>query len=191
MRRIILLVLLAGVAGCVPPPARVETPRTETMDQSCSVDLPVGWIRHYTEAGPMLASRDGLSLQVISVIHRPLDKAFPKTKKAASEAMLASELAELRIAELKAQTAQTAALIVVENVPTMVDGRDGFRVLTSYRTERGLEIHHMTYAVADKSGYYQLDYVAPKLHYFDQTAGDFEKAVASFRIGGKEKTAAK
>jgi hypothetical protein len=80
---------------------------------------------------------------------------------------------------------------VIDNVPAVVDGRDGCRVHTGYRTERGLEISHVTYAVADKSGYYQMDYVAPKLHYFDQTSGDFEKVVASFHIAGKEKTAPK
>ena len=191
MRKILLVAMLAALVGCVPPPARVVTPHTEALDHSASVDLPVGWVRQYVQNGPMLASRDGFSLQTISLTHRPLDKAFPKTKKTAAEGMLPSELAELRIAELKAQTPHTAALIVIDNVPAMLDGRDGFRVQTSYRTGRGLEIGHVTYAVADRSGYYQMDYVAPKLHYFDQTAGDFEKVVASFRIAGKEKTAPK
>jgi hypothetical protein len=161
------------------------------LDHSSSVDLPVGWVRQYIQNGPMLASRDGFSLQTISLIHRPLDKAFPKTKKAAVAGMLPAELAELRIAELKAQTPNTAALSVIENVPAVMDGREACRVFTSYHTARGLEINHVSYAVADKSGYYQMDYVSPKLHYFDQTSGDFEKAVASFRIAGKEKPAPK
>ena len=186
MRKLLLAIMLAGVAGCVPPPARIDLARTEALDHSYNVDLPVGWIRHYTQNGQMLVSRDGFALQVIGVIHRPLDKAFPKTKKAASDSMLPSELAELWIAELKTTSPQTAALTVIDNEPAVLDGRDGFRLRVSYRTPRGLEVNQMTYALADKSGYYQMDYVAPKLHYFDATSSDFEKVVASFRTAGKK-----
>ncbi|HEY5929259.1 MAG TPA: hypothetical protein VIU02_03020, partial [Burkholderiales bacterium] len=131
------------------------------------------------------------ALQTIGVIHLKSDQAFPKTKKSASETMLPSELAELQIAEMKTETEQMAALKVVENEPVLLDGREGFRVRTSYFTRRGLEINRVTYGLADKSGYYRIEYVSPKLHYFDRTYGDFEKVMGTFKLAGMEKTTAK
>lgn len=189
MKKLLSIVALIGVAACVPPPARVDVPRTEALDHSYNVDLPVGWIRHYTQDRVLVASRDGFALQVIRVTHRPLDKAFPRTKKAASEAILPSELAELQIAELKTASAQTAALTVIDNQPVTLDGRDGFRVRVSYYTPRGLEINQVIYGLTEKSDYYYMEYVSPKLYYFDRTFGDFEKVVASFRTAAKAKTA--
>lgn len=191
MNKLIPIALVALLAACVPPPARVDVPLTVAQDKSYTVDLPVGWIRHIAQDGTMLVSKDGFALQTIGVIHRKSDGAFPKTKKSASETMLPSELAELQIAEMKTETEQMAALKVVENEPVLLDGREGFRVRTSYFTQRGLEINRVTYGLADKSGFYRIEYVSPKLYYFDRTFGDFEKVMGSFKITGTEKTAAK
>lgn len=190
MKKLLLPIVLASLAGCVTPPARVDVPLTEAPDRSYTVDLPVGWIRHIAQDKSVLVSRDGFPLQIIVVAHLGAAGAFPKTKKAASETMLPSELAELQIAEMKTEGEQMAALKVIENEPAALDGRDGFRVRVSYRTPRGLEIHRVTYGAADPSGYYRLDYVAPVLHYFDGTYGDFDKVVKSFRLTGG-KTASK
>jgi hypothetical protein len=190
--RILIPMLLAGLlAACVPPPARVDVPRTEATDKSYTVDLPVGWIRHFAQDGTLLVSKDGFALQTIGVTRRKPDAAFPKTKKSASESLLPSELAELQIAEMKTETEQMAALKVLENEPAIVSGKEAFRVRTTYLTQRGLEIQRVTYGVADKSGYYRIEYVSPKLHYFDRTYPDFEKSLASFRIASADKTAAK
>jgi hypothetical protein len=191
MNRLFLTLLLAGAAGCVAAPARVDVPLTEAPDKSYTVDLPVGWIRHFAPDKTLLVSRDGFALQTIGVTHRPVAQAFPKTKKAMSEGILPSELAELQIAEMKTETQQMAALTVIENEPVTRDGRDGFRVRVSYHTPRGLEIHRVIYGVPDMSGYYRIEYVAPKLYYFDATFADFEKVVSSLRIAGAGKVAGK
>ncbi|MGQ0579037.1 MAG: hypothetical protein ACT4PQ_09045 [Betaproteobacteria bacterium] len=191
MNRLVLTLLLAGAAGCVSAPARVDVPLTEAPDKSYSVDLPVGWIRHVAQDKTLLVSRDGFVLQTIGITHRPAAQAFPKTRKSAVEGALPSELAELQIAEMKTETQQMAALTVIENEPVSLDGREGFRVRVSYHTMRGLEIHRVTYGVPDKSAYYRIEYVAPKLHYFDATFADFEKVVSSLRFTDADKAAAK
>ena len=191
MNKTFLTLLLAVAAGCVPPPARVDVPLTEAPDKSYRVDLPVGWIRHFAQDKTLLVSRDGFVLQTIGITHLPAAQAFPKTKKSVVEGVLPSELAELQIAEMKTETQQMAALTVIENEPVTLDGHEGFRVRVSYHTMRGLEIHRVTYGVPDKSGYYRIEYVAPKLHYFDATFADFEKVVSSLRIAGADKAAAK
>lgn len=191
MNKLMPIMLAALLAGCVTPPARVDVPFTQAQDKSYTVDLPIGWIRHFAQDGTMLVSKDGFALQTIAILRMKPDLAFPKTKKSASETLLPSELAELQIAEMKTETEQMSALKVLDNEPVMVDGREGFRVRTSYFTQRGLEINRVTYGLADKSGYYRIEYVSPKLYYFDRTFGDFEKVMASFRLGSKQQTAAK
>jgi len=166
-------------------------PTTQAPDKSYTLDLPVGWIRQFTQDGTLLVSKDGYALQTIGVIHRKLDNAFPKTRKSASDTMLPSELAELQIAEMKTETEQMAVLKVIENEPATLDGREGFRLRTTYFTRRGLEIHRVTYGLADKSGYYRIEYVSPKLYYFDRTFGDFENVITSFRLAGPQNTASK
>jgi len=183
MKKSLLLVLVLFLTGCVSPPMRVDTPRVEASDKSYALDLPIGWIRQFTEEKNLMASRDGFPLQMIAVVKRPVKLAFPKTKKAAGENMLPSELAELEIAELKARDEQTQALIVLENEPAIIAGREGFRLKVSYRTERGLEIHEVVYGMTDKGSMYRLDYRAPKLYYFDRYSGEFENAVKSFTLG--------
>jgi hypothetical protein len=187
MKRLVpLIALLPALSGCVPPPARVETPQTIAMDKSYTVDLPVGWIRQFTEGGELLASRDGFLLQTIAVEKRPIKLAFPKTKKEATEAMLPSELAERAIAELKATDEQLGALTVLENEPALVSDREGFRLKVAYKTQRGVEVLREVIGVADKTRYYQLTYLAPKLHYFDKYQPDFAKAVESFKLAASK-----
>ena len=177
-----MVALCAALAGCIPAPARVDTPRTEAPDKSYTVDLPTGWIKQYTAENNLIVSRDGYLLQTLAVVRRPLKHAFERTKKDASDAMLPSELAELEIAEIKARDELTEALTVLENEPALVGGLEGFRVRVSYRNPRGLEIHEEVFGVVDKSRLYLLVYRAPRLYYFAKYYPDFQKTVESFRI---------
>jgi len=181
-RAFLVGVLVLALAGCATPPARVDIARTEAPDKAYTLDLPIGWIRSTTVEKELLASRDGYGLNAIIVSHRKLDRAFPRTKKAATTDLLPFELAELEIAEARAQGAQLTALNVIENEPAALSGKDAFRVKVSYRNELGLEIYHIIYGLADVSGYYTLEYRAPRLHYFDKYYGEFEKTAASFEL---------
>ena len=182
MRRPTLLLVCLALAGCVPPPARVDSPRLEALDKSYTVELPAGWIRQYTPDKNVVVSRDGFLLETLAVVRRPLKQAFQRTKKDVSETMLPSELAELEIAEIKARDEQTAALTVLENEPAVVSGEEGFRVRVAYRNPRGLEFHEEVHGVVDKSGLYLLVYRAPRLYYFPKYHPDFQRTVESFRI---------
>ena len=182
----VALLVLSLLTGCVPQPARVDTPQTQAMDKSYAIDLPLGWIRQFTETGELLASRDGFPLETILVERRPLKSAFPKTKKAASATSLPSELAELAVAELKATNEQLSALAVLENEPALVSGRDGFRLKVAYKNERGLEVQREVVGVADIERYYQLSYVAPKLYYFAKYQPEFAQSVESFKLASSK-----
>lgn len=191
MKRIARLVFVMLLAGCQQTPQRIDTPRTEGLDKSYTVDLPTGWIRQGTfDNSTLLASRNGFLLEFIAITKRPLKEAFLMTKKAATDGMLPAELAELEIAEIKSSDQFTAALTVVENEPAEIAGRDGFQIRVSYKNARGLEIQRVVYGFIDKTAYYQLAFQAPMLYYFDTYYPDFEKAVASFQLSaGNTKTA--
>ena len=181
----LLPALCIALVGCAPMPARVDTPHVEALDKSYTVELPTGWIKQYTTEQNLIVSRDGVLLETLAVIHRPLKQAFHRTKKDATDTMLPSELAELEIAEIKARDEQTEALTVLENEPAPVSGKEGFRVKVAYHNPRGLEFYEEVYGAADKSGLYMLVYRTPRLYYYDKYYPEFQKTVASFRIAGK------
>ena len=187
MNRLILALTCILLAGCVPSAARVDTPRTEALDKTYTIDLPSGWIRQYTERRDILASRDGFLLEVIAVVRRPLKEAFPRTKKAATDAMLPSELAELEIAELKVRDELAAALTVLENEPALVSGKEGFRLKVRYNNPRGLEIVEVVYGLVDDAAMYRVGFRAPQLYYFERYYPEFEKTVESFKLTGATK----
>lgn len=182
MNRLILALIGILLAGCAPQPARVDTPRTEALDKTYSIDLPSAWIRQYTDERNILASRDGFLLEAIAVTRHPIKQAFPHTKKAATEAMLPSELAELEIAELKARDELAAALTVLENEPALLSGKEGFRLKVGYNNPRGLEINEIIYGVVDSAAIYRVAYRAPRLYYFERYYPDFQKTVESFAL---------
>jgi len=192
VKKISLLLVVLALSACVPQPARVDTPLTEDSGKSYKVDLPVGWIKQWTQGGVLIVSHDGPLLQTIMVSKAPLKEAFPKTKKAATEAALPAELAEMRIAELKATNEQLAALQVIENEPAIVAGKEGYRLKVAYKSQRGLRYERVIYGVVDKNSSYALDYFAPSLLYFERDLPTFQKVVESFQLasanaGGKAK----
>jgi hypothetical protein len=174
------VVVLLG--ACAAPPQRVDTPKTEGPDKTYAVDLPVGWIQQVTQQKQLLVTRDGILLEYILITNTAAKDAFPKTKKAASDSMLPAELAELEIAEIKSEDQYTAALTVAENQPAEIAGREGFRLRVRYKNNRGLEIQRVVYGFAEKSAYYQMQFGAPTLYYFDTYYPDFKKVVSSFQL---------
>lgn len=183
IRMLLTTAMVALLAGCVVQPKRVDTPRTEAPDKSYTVDLPVGWIEQPSpDRKALLVSRNGFLLEVVVFTKRPLKEAFPKTKKAATEAMLPAELAELEIAETKLQDPFTEALTVQMNEPAEISNQEGFKLRVSYKNARGVQIKRVVYGFADKTGYYRVHFSAPAVYYFDTYYPEFEKIVASFKL---------
>ena len=187
MNKLILALTSILLAGCIPPATRVDSPRTEALDKAYTVDLPSGWIREYTSERNLVASRDGFLLESIAVVRHPLKDAFPRTKKAATDALLPSELAELEIAEIMARDELTAALTVLENDPAPLSGKEGFRLKVSYNNPRGLEFIEVVHGAVDGTALYLVTYRAPRLYYFERYYPEFQKTVASFTLNEAKK----
>lgn len=177
-----LMLCAALLSGCAVW-STVEKSAFTAQDRSYSIDLPVGWVRFHLgrSENDVFITYDGPGIERIEIAKRENKDAFPKIKKAADKNMLAFELAELMIAELKAAEA-LANLEVVENSPAMVSGLPGVKLELRAKNNKGVEFEMLVYGVVGTNGFYTLTFQAPRLHYFHKYSGVFEKTVASFRL---------
>ena len=185
MKRLMTLFAVATlVSGCATAPVYQLTGsgRTAPPAQGYSVELPPNWVRLSSDEKGLIATRDGFGLQRIMIRRVAAKDAFPRIKKAAGENLLASELAELQIAELKSINTQLANLTVVENVPARIGGKVGFRLRIRYLNNHGLAFDQVWCGVLDNGYYYLISFHAPELHYFDKYLPDYDRTLASFRL---------
>jgi hypothetical protein len=180
LRRAAAGLLLIQVA--CSPWVLINPENTHFKEDGFEVSLPEGWVRPMFEHDDVILTRDGLPLEQIMVRQRPHKKAFPLLKKPASDKLLPSELAELQIAETKRGGEIESNLLVLENDPVTIAGREGFRLRLRFVTPKGLPVEQLLYGVCDAKYYYLLGLQAPELYYFDRYRGEFEKMVASFKF---------
>jgi len=165
--------------------AKINKPLVVSSDKSISVEIPVGWVRAYDDRNQILATYDGLPIQAIEVLRdKHSDKVFEKIEKSSNGNMLASELAELVIAEMKAQS-EMVHVNVIDNGPAMIGKNQGFKVQVTYRNQKGLEYGQIIYGFADEKNLYRLFYRAPIIRYFERDKQTFEQVVSSFKKGEK------
>lgn len=190
------IALLMG--GCAPKPYWTLTDDTNPLVTSTSFQfrLAQGWTRT-TDARTwerlqidgeprtilvetMTATCDSLDIQSITVIRRYHETAFPFLKKKSSANMLAPELADLYIADLRKRTG-VERITVLSNKPGKIDGKPGFQLVAQAKTDAGLRIQFMAYGFADKTGFYLISYSAPYLYFFDRDLKTFMGVVNSFK----------
>ena len=174
--------LLMLLAGCGGPYTRIEQPQYTAANQAYSVQLPVGWVQASLPQKPdvLTFSRDGFSLQSISVSNAKHDKAFPQLKKAVSTTMLATDIAENQLSEIKATNPNPASIQVLENKLVNLSSGKACRLHLRYLNDKGLRFEQVTYGLVGKQYYYTLTYTAPSLHYFPRDKQVFEQVVNSF-----------
>ena len=102
MNRVLALLPIAALLGGCATYALTGSGPTSAEDKSYSVTLPQNWVRLSSDDKRVVVTRDGFGLQRIMITRSEAKDAFPKIKQQAGDKLLASELAELQIAELKA-----------------------------------------------------------------------------------------
>lgn len=180
MKRLLALLASAALLGGCATYELTGAGRTAMTDLGYSVELPQNWVRLSSDAKRMIVTRDGFGLQRIMITRADAKDAFPKIKKQADDKLLASELAELQIAELKSGGASN--LTVVENLPARIGGRTGFRLRIRFLNDDGLAFDQVWCGVLDKGHYYLISFHAPELYYFDKYLPDFDRTLASFKL---------
>lgn len=174
--------LVFVVAACAPMGWQRYDQATEVehASKNFKVTLPGNWVRYnQAQRDIIVITRDGLRVQQIMAAFVAHEKAFDKIKKKSSETMLAAELAELQIAEMKALS-NLSNLEVLENAPAKLGALPAFRALTQFKNSDGLAIQIEMIGAVNAKGYYLLQYQAPALHFFQRDRAAFQNVVASF-----------
>jgi hypothetical protein len=179
-----LLLILFGMVGCATPKWEPTTVGGAYVDEQCgySIALPDGWswVKMSRDA-PLIVTRDGPGLQAIRVHFREHRHAFPHIEERSSADMLPQELAELLVAEFKAEHG-SGEVELLGDAPVRISDQPGFRIEFAWREANGLRYRGIVYGVATERGFYFVSYMAPVLNYFAQHEGQFEQAVQTFRL---------
>ena len=180
MKRLLALLATTALLGGCATYALTDAGPTAGPDKSYSVQLPPNWVRLSSDSKRVIVTRDGFGLQRIMITRTEAKDAFPKIKKAATDKLLASELAELQIAELKSNVSSN--LTVVENLPARIGGKVGFRLRIHFLNDDGLAFDQVWCGVLDRGRYYLISFHAPELYYFDKYLPYFDRTLASFKL---------
>lgn len=182
MKKLIWAVVVASLLQACAMWTKTDASRVAGPDNAYSVELPANWVRLALAQDRILISRDGFGLQSIEVRRAAHDKAFPTIKKQWDAKMLPFELAELVVAEFKAQSEQRNVNVTL-NEPAKIGGSiPAVHLRLNYKNEKGLQLERDVYVYADAKGIYTLAYEAPGLHYFPRDQKVFEAVVNSFRL---------
>jgi len=171
------LVLLTLVAvGCAPW-VRVGGVYQDT-ERNFSVDLPPGWMKSNTDKS-LLITRDGVLLQTIIIERFKATEELQHTKKKLEPSMLPHEAAEV-IADNISSNPSITDFTLLENAPTTIANRPGFKLLYQYKNKDGLQFKGIYCGFLSGDWLYAFRYTAPARYYFDKDVGTFDKVLKSF-----------
>jgi hypothetical protein len=172
---IILLFLIAGCASVAQERSLKNLPVNDF-----SVKVPEGWWKP-KHINKYLLTKDGAFLQYVLIQQRPIDLLYSHTKKKLDKGMLPLEASGVIIDEI-ASDRRILNFNVIENVPAVIDGHDGFKILFTYEDKKGSTFKTLYYGFISGDSFFNLRYNAAMRHYFEKDIADFEKILASFRI---------
>lgn len=144
-----------------------------------ALDIPDGWLKLNAGEG-LTATRDGWTLQKITVRQLDPDKPLGHTKKPLRQGMAPRELAEVLVDDVRA--AGVGGLTVVETRPATVAGARGFRAVLAYKDGEGLPRRAVLAGAFLGDRVWQVAYDAPERVYFQKDLATYEKALASFTV---------
>jgi len=197
MKKITILLAVLLLSGCSTW-TKVSQPRIDSEKKSFSIAAPNDWLRashlntnlsvqdekgksKSVDVDRIILTRDGLSLQSIEVARLPGNDAFPSIGKAASNKIIASELANLFLANMKKGEGLTN-LEVLKISPDKIAGNDGFRLHVRFKNSRGLTFERLIFGFANNENFYHLSYQAPRIHYFNNYVTAFMDVLNSFEL---------
>jgi hypothetical protein len=176
-----LILLAAGCASVPPKPVWVPAEATFNMEKgNYAVELPTGWMRLNTEDGVRI-TRDGFTLQTIGVDRYRVGESLKQTKKKFEKGMLPQEVSAVLVDDLTLIEG-VASSDVIENVPVLFAGIEGFRVVLRLRFKNGEERKYALYGGMSGDWVFEIFYTAPPRHYFGRDLETFEGVVRSFRL---------
>jgi hypothetical protein len=149
--------------------------------QGYEANLPAGWRRATTVGDSLLVTRDGVSLQYISIERVAVSDELTHTKRKLAKGMLPQDVAALELDEVRSDQA-VRNFTLVENIPFQVAGLPGFKLIYTFRAESGLRLKRVHYGVLVRDWVYRVQYQAPARYYFDKDLATFERVRESLRL---------
>ena len=180
-RPTIAILLLIPLAGCASLWTRIDAGTVAFVSEHYAASLPQDWVRAEIDKS-LYITRDGLSIQRITIEFHEHDKAFERTGQKSAADMLPSELADRYIAEMRAADEHgLPSLEVLSNRPATIDVRPGFALHLRFLSERGLRYERLVNGFANQDGLFVISFQAPTLHFFERDRDAFHGVVGSFR----------
>ena len=179
MKKILtLLISLLLITSC----ASVAQKRSlkDLSDNDFSVEIPKGWWKP-KHLDKYLVTKDGVFLQYVLIQQRPIDRPYRNTKKKLNKGMLPQEAAGVIIDEI-ASDRRIHNFNVIENAPAIIDGREAFKILFTYKDKKGSTFKTLYYGFISGDSFYNLRYNAAIRHYFEKDITTFEQILSSFKV---------
>jgi hypothetical protein len=181
-----LLISLFFISGCAS--VAQERSLKNLPNSDFSVEIPEGWWKP-KHINKYLITKDGVFLQYVLIQQRPIDRPYRNTKKKLNKRMLPQEAAGVIIDEI-ASDRRIYNFNVIENAPAIIDGREGFKILFTYKDKKDSTFKTLYYVFISGDSFYNLRYNAAMRHYFEKDISTFERILSSFKIV-KDKAALK
>ena len=182
LRNSLMVLVCFFLVACNSGWVRMEQADTTVKTDRYSLTLPAGWVK-WQQQEHMLATLDGLDIQRIDVQFVKHDKAFEKIKKSSSTDLLPSELADLFVANLKAEDENgLPSLEIINSHPVEIAGTTGFELELRFVSDEGLRYQVVVSGFATDNGFYTIYYRAPVLYFYDRDREIYSTVTHSFKL---------
>jgi hypothetical protein len=172
--------VLAAATGCSE---YVTAPRRYSeFGSRIQVELPRGWLQHTKAKDGFTITKDGLRLEKITIRIVRLGEKLKETDRIYTSGMMPNDAADLSVGLVKARP-DIRNFEVASIDAAQFAGRDGYRVDAMYIDEGGLIRRMRMYGAVLDRHVCELTYEAAEPVYFQKYEGDFQKMVASVRVG--------
>jgi hypothetical protein len=184
MKKLVVILSIFLLASCVSAPWIKGGGSYRSDKLGYTAELPQGWMKFKVD-DYLLATRDGVLLQMVYIQRFSVTVAPAHTKKRFRPHMTPGEISEVIVDDLGLDPMHID-FSLEENKPVMIDGLSGFRISCSFKSP----LQRLTYRSAihgfmTGEWIYVITYTAPKRYYFDRDLSAFEKVVSSFRLFGR------
>jgi hypothetical protein len=172
LRSLISAALLLGLAGCATwtPGGKPHVHRA-----GYTLTVPPGWTYHPSAGGELLATRDGLILQRLTVRGIRLPHTLAGSKRELTAALTPYELVEI-FADEGASDRKLSRFTVTARSAARIGGLDGARYDYAFATEDGLRLSGRRWLVPRGDTLWVATYLASSRHYHER---DLEAVTAA------------
>ena len=179
-KNLLLMCFVVLLAGCTFW-TQLENREYQEKGRGFKAEMSKDWMRF--NLGPhFMMTKDGTTLDIISVARLKHDAKLESTKKKYFEGMTVQELAEIEIDNIRADS-NIDKFEISSNRPETIDGQSGFRVEYSYAMmPGGFKIRGGLAGFMNDQWIYRIRFEAAEQYYYGKTRPDFDRFINSFKL---------